>query len=315
MSRRTITACLILYALACTATAQQLPLFTQYREYSGIINPAYLNSDNFLNEKNLSFGTSYRAQWVGKERTPRTAAIRGEHAWMNEGIGLLTGGYLLNDQLGPTGFTGLYGKIGGIIGYDPRVSGLCVALNFGMVQHRILASRVNLIDPNDRLADVDQTRIIPDVGFGLFYYHLLDNNDNLYAGYSMPQALALDLTYKTIQGEYGLDRVRHHYFNAGYYKFINDESFIEPSIWLRSVAGAPLSLDLNIRYQVNGSFWVGTGSGTNGAFHGEAGFILGDNLGLDNTLKIGYGFDYFFKTYGPFFGTSHEINLAYLLER
>ncbi|MFT5165953.1 MAG: hypothetical protein ACI8P3_001184, partial [Saprospiraceae bacterium] len=42
--------------------AQQLPLFTQYREQAGIINPAAVHSDYFIYEHNVAFGGSYRKQ-------------------------------------------------------------------------------------------------------------------------------------------------------------------------------------------------------------------------------------------------------------
>lgn len=294
--------------------AQQLPLFTQYREFAGIINPAYINSDYFLQEYNLSFGASYRSQWVGQPGTPRTMALRGEYVLGDRGsVGGVFGGYILHDQVGPTSSTGAYGRIGGILSSDPRDGGFCMALTVGAVQHRLDARAVNLIEPGDDLA-FDQTRIIPDVGAGIFYYQRVGDN-NFYVGASMPQVLGLNLTYKNGNDEYDLKRVRHYYANAGYYLYVNEESFIEPSVWLRFVPHAPVSLDANLRYRINDSFWVGTGVSTSKSFHLETGFLLGDNIGLDNTLKIGYGFDYFFTTFGPFFGGSHEINIAYLLER
>ena len=306
----------IFFIFHAISNAQQLPLFTQYREYSSIINPAYINSDNFLHFQNLSFGTSYRAQWVGKQRTPRTYVLRGEYAMTGRrGAAMVLGAHAMNDELGPTGFTGVYGRLGTIIGDDPRESGLSVAIAAGLVQHRILASEVVLIDPGDFLGTINQSAIIPDVGFGVFYYHLLDNNDNVYGGVSMPQAVSFDLSYKNERGEFEMERVNHYYAVLGYYKYLDAYNFIEPSLWFRYVPGAPVSMDANLRFQIDWTFWIGLGVGTNKSFHGECGFIIGENLGFDNTIKIGYGFDYFFQDFGPFFGSTHEINLALLLER
>ncbi len=305
---------IFLYFLLIGASlqAQQLPLFTQYREYSGIINPAYVNSDFFLQDYDLSFGASFRAQWVGQPETPRTMLLRGEYVMADSrSVNGLVGGYLMNDQVGPTGFTGIYGRIGGILSQDPRDGGLVLAISAGAVQHRIKASEVVFIQPNDP-AQQNQSRIIPDVGAGVFYYQRLGDN-SLYAGISVPQVIGFDLTYKDQNGEFQLNRKNHFYAQAGYYWYVNDESFLEPSVWVRYLPSAPLSMDINLRFQLNGSFWIGGGGGTNGSFHAETGVLLGDNLGFDNTIKIGYGFDYFFNTFGPFFGSSHELNVAYLL--
>jgi len=65
--------------LPLASVAQQLPLFTQYRENIGIINPAAFNQDFLIYENNLSFGASYRRQWVGLESGPQTQTIRGEY--------------------------------------------------------------------------------------------------------------------------------------------------------------------------------------------------------------------------------------------
>jgi hypothetical protein len=40
---------------------------------------------------------------------------------------------------------------------------------------------------------------------------------------------------------------------------------------------------------------------------------MGENLGFDNTVRIGYGYDYTFSTFGPSTGGSHEINISYSL--
>jgi len=45
--------------------AQQLPIFTQYRENHGYINPASISSDYMTYYHNLYFGAPYRLQWAG----------------------------------------------------------------------------------------------------------------------------------------------------------------------------------------------------------------------------------------------------------
>lgn len=293
--------------------AQQLPLFTQYRENMGIINPAAINQDYLLYEQPLSFGASYRVQWVGLENAPTTQTLRGEYLF--EKLGLFAGGYIINDQTGPTGFTGIYGKIGGLISDDPAYRGISVGLTAGLVQYRVNSSEIRLREINDVLSGDDQTQLFPDVGLGVFAYQYIDagffEDSQVYGGISVPQAFGLNLEFEDENGMFTTQRVQHYYALAGMYKYFSDDSFIEPSIWFRYVSGTPVNVDFNLRYQMASNFWIGVGAATSGNAHIETGFILGENMGLDNTFKIGYGFDYSFESFGPKVGGTHEINVSY----
>ncbi|MEM1321401.1 MAG: PorP/SprF family type IX secretion system membrane protein [Bacteroidota bacterium] len=297
-------------------SAQQLPLFTQYRENASIINPAAVSHDYFLYDNPLSFGASYRVQWEGISNAPTTQTLRGEYLFADgESIGLLAGGYLINDQTGPTGFTGLYGRVGGLISDDAYYSGLSMALTFGMVQYRVNTSEIRLRETNDNISGNDLSQIFPDVGFGIYYYKLIESGfldeSRVYGGISVPQVFGLNLDFEDEDGEFSTKRVQHYYGLLGLYKYFSDDTFIEPSVWIRYVQNAPVSVDFNIRYQMVSNFWIGTGASTGGNAHLEAGFIIGENAGFDNTFKIGYGFDYSFQSFGPNVGGTHEINISY----
>lgn len=300
--------------------AQQLPLFTQYRENLGIINPASLNGDYLLYENNLSFGASYRIQWVGFDSAPRTQTIRGEYIYNTSGgVALVFGGYLLNDQTGPTGFTGAYGRIAGILSNDPDFNGFSVGLNFGAVQYRVNVSDIRLRQLNDVLTMDDQSKIFPDVGVGAYYYQVLNggffDGDYLYAGLSIPQIIGLDLEFTDDTGSFNTKRIQHFYGLLGLYKFFSNDSYLEPSVWVKYTPDVPVNVDINLRYQFEANFWLGTGVSTAGTFHLETGLVLGENIGVDGNLRIGYGFDYSFRSFGPSVGTTHEINVSYAIER
>lgn len=306
-------------AFSVFAEAQQLPLFTQYRDNITVINPAAVNSSYWLYDQNLSFGASYRNQWVGLKNSPTTATLRGDYLMDNGNtFSLLTGGHLIHDVTGPTGFSGLYGKVGGVISGDPYYSGISVALNFGLVQYRVDASEIIYRDEGDAIGAENHTQFFPDVGFGLFAYTQLNggifDDDYLYGGVSVPQVIGLELAFEGADGEFITQRIQHFYGVLGLYKFLRDDSFVEPSIWIRYAPNAPVSADFNLRYQMQNNFWIGAGGSLGGFAHTEFGFILGDNVGFVNTMKIGYSFDYSFSSYGPFAGGTHEINVSYSLE-
>lgn len=305
----------ILLMAFLNVNAQQLPLFTQYREYQTILNPASVGSSYLALDQNLTFGASYRNQWTGLKNGPTTATLRGEYLYENTGFSLLSGGYILHDQTGPTGNTGVYGRVGGVISPDPYYGGISVGLTAGMVQYRVNGNEIILREEGDIFDGESQSKFSPDLGFGIYAYKYLRKGDYVYGGISMPQLLGLDLAFKSDNGEYKTQRIQHMYAMAGYMLRFKDGSLVEPSVWAKYVKGANANIDFNFRYQMQTSFWIGIGGSTAKAIHAEAGVLLGDNAGLDNTIRIGYGFDYNFSSFGPFAGSTHEINISYSLDR
>jgi len=291
--------------------AQQLPLFTQYREYQTILNPAAVGSGYFAMDQNLTFGASYRNQWTGLDNGPTTATLRGEYIYENTGFSLLSGGYILHDETGPTGNTGIYGRVGGVISPDPYYGGIAVAISGGIVQYRVNGEEITLREQGDVLDNQSETNIAPDVGFGVFAYKNINDN-YIYGGISVPQVIGLDLSFDTQNGEFSTERIQHLYAHAGYLLAFQDGSNIEPMVWAKFVSGAEANVDVNVRYQMQNKFWIGLGGSTSQAIHAEAGVIL-DNY--DNIFKIGYGYDYNFSSFGPFAGSTHEINLNFSLDR
>ncbi len=297
-----------------TLKAQQLSLFTQYRENISVINPAAMESDFLAFGQNLTIGASYRAQWAGLENAPRTQTVR--FSYFNSdasGVALMAGAHLMNDQTGPTGFTGFYGRIAGVLSSDPEYGGFVVGLSAGAVQYRVNASELFVRDAGDVVGTQDQSQIFPDVGVGVYYYQTIGDGNYFYSGLSVPQVAGLDLTFKNDAGEFLTKRVRHFYGLLGLYKFFDNDSFIEPSLWVKYAPNAPVNVDVNIRYQTPGSLWIGTGVSSAKNFHIETGVLLGD--GVDNTFRIGYGFDYSFTSFGPSAGTTHELNVSFSLDR
>ncbi len=304
------------FAIVSIGYSQQLPMFTQYREYRSIINPAAITGGYLNHEHNFSAGVSYRSQWTEISSAPRTAVLHGEYMTTDyEPFNLIVGGSILHDQTGPTGFTGIYGRIGGLLSGDPYYGGISAGITIGAVQYRVNASELRVREENDILAMTDQNKVFPDVGLGVFAYTLLEggwfDEDHLYGGISIPQAIGLDLEFQGEDGTFSTKRVQHFYGTVGLYKYLNDDSFLEPSVWVKYAPNAPVNVDVNLRYQLSFNFWVGAGYSTANAMHLETGVVLGDNVSHQNNLRIGYGFDHSFTSFGPFAGSTHEINIAY----
>jgi len=311
---------LSLFVVSGNLLGQQLPLYTQYRENAGLLNPAALESDFMGYANNLTIGASYRSQWDAISGAPRTMILRGTYlADDYAGLTFMGGGYLLRDQTGPLSFTGAYGRIAGVITADPTQGGVILGLSAGIVQFGLNRDIVVVRDMTDELALTARSQLFPDVGVGIYAYRYLSTGRTksayVYGGASMPQVLGLNLKDRTAAGDYYLQRVRHIYGLLGMYLFFDDNSFLEPSVWFKYVPNAPMNVDLNLRYQLPGSLWIGAGGSSAWTLHVEAGVLIGSNLGLDSAIRVGYGYDYSFKTYGPFAGGTHEVNLSYSLNK
>ncbi|MCB0644054.1 MAG: PorP/SprF family type IX secretion system membrane protein [Phaeodactylibacter sp.] len=313
---------LLAFLLAASqAFAQQLPLFTQYRENFDIINPASVGADYLAFEQNVSFGGTYRTQWTEYTGNPTTQTIRGSFLYAEpNGFNIIAGGHIMNDQTGPSGFTGLYGRIGGVITGDPYDGGVSFGMNLGIVQYRLKGSEIRLRESNDILEGTNLSQWFPDVGVGVFAYKKVGGygfgeGSYIYAGASVPQVLGLDLNFQSGQAEVVTQRIQHAYANVGWMKFLPDDSFLEITSWGKYVPNAPFNMDINLRYMMpQGFIWVGAGSSISGNFHTETGFILGRDNPDNRFFKVGYSFDYSFSDFGPEAGGTHEINLSYSFE-
>lgn len=298
--------------------AQQLPLFTQYREYHSYINPASISADYFNQEYNLNVGASYRQQWVGLADAPQSIFVKGEYILPTKAaFDLSFGGYLLGRNTDPIRSNGVYGKIAALFTEDPYYGAFSLGFTFGALQYGINADELIPFHANDNIiASGNYRQMVPDVGFGLYYYKQFRDGmlegDVMYGGLSIPQILGATANFNGIQSNFSIQQERHVYGVAGFYKYLNELSFIEPSIWLRYVPNAPLQIDILARYQHNQTFWAGIGGATSKILHIEGGVFAGKNT--NSSLKIGFGFDYPIGGYGTVLGPAYEFNIAYLID-
>lgn len=302
-------------------SAQQLPIFTQYRENHSLLNPATI-SNNFIQsdgDLNSELGLSYRYQWMGLQDAPRTFTARFDHVFSDYNFGI--GATLLNDQTGPTGING------GLIRYSYHLElnndfKVAIGLAGGAFQYHFRGSEGILRDAGDAIGEGDYHRTQGEVQLGVFFINEMGSYDKMYGGISIPQLFNFNISTSE-DAAAPLEREPHYYATLGFYKYLNGYSgndlFIEPTLWLKYVPNAPIQMDLNFRFQLVDLFWLGTGYSaslgdafSSNNFSLEAGFIIGELAGLyDRNIKIGYGYGRGINNYGPRFGNTHEISLSY----
>ena len=312
-----ISIMLAVVGLNSVLKAQQTPLFSLYRDQSGILNPASLSNNYLLNNRTMSLSGTWHVQWWNLPESPRTQAL----AWemVRDDQNSVFGAHILNDQTGKIGQTGIYGRYAYRIKMGRRISqSLLIGINAGAVQYRAKLSEIDFPDPGT--APTAYARPIqPDIGLGVFYHYA----DRYYAGISVPQTFGLTTRYQDEQAVFPIRRVPHVYAVVGGYWSTpwlgNETSFLEPSAWVKYVPNSPLNIDLNLRAQISELVWAGTGVNTgfgkaiSATVHFEAGLFLGEQVRLfKSQLKTGFAFDLpVTQSQGKVFGGSAEVVVVY----
>lgn len=272
------------------ATAQQLPVFTQYMLNKYVFNPAVTGT-----EDHFTATANYRYQWQGITDAPRTyiLSVHGPHKYKNYGIG----GALYTDVTGPTSRTGAYLSYAYHLKVksDQKVS---LGLSGGLMQYRVDGTKITLNDPGDLvLANTLLTKFVPDFGFGAYWY-----SDKFYVGISVPQFIQMRIDFSD-DGAQSLSKLTSHfYINAGYKYDINEDFTVEPSFMMRYSYPVVPQIDLGLRALYQDMFYLGTLYRSQDAMSILAGYQT-----ADEKFTFGYSYDITTSNLSLFSNGSHEL--------
>lgn len=303
--------------LALPLFAQQMPLFSVYRDQWGVLNPAAVSNNYLLNKRTMSLSGAWHAQWWNMPVSPRTQALSWE--MVAEEQNSVFGAHIVNDQTGAFSQTGAYARFAYRINMGNRTEqSLSIGLSAGAVQYRADLTEIEFPDPGSIPAG-NLNSIRPDFGVGLFYQYA----DKYYAGLSVPQTLGFLARFEQDEQAVSVRRVPHIFgLIGGYFStpwLGNSTSFVEPSLWVKYAPAGPINLDLNLRAQISELVWAGTGANVGlgvqpgVALHFEAGLFFGEQVQMmDGQLKTGFAFDLpVTQGLGRVFGGSAEIVVVY----
>ena len=279
---------------------QQLPLLNQSRESA---NPANLSSNYFKYNTPTTINLRYRYQWTRLEDAPQT--LMGSFTHFAEDFNFIYGANIIKDQTGPTGFTGVYGRAGYLLELSDDLA-LSIGIQGGIVNYTVRGDELNFLEEGD-VANTEISTIYPDFSLGTMLYY----KDNYYLGFSVPQILGLNLEFKDDVNDYNIERVRHYYGIIGGRFEIDDESYLEISSEARYVEDVPFYINGRVEYEYERLFFISAGGSSSREINLGLG-VIGD-IGAGNVLRVGYTFSNFFQSYGPNFGTVHEINASFSL--
>jgi hypothetical protein len=119
----------------------------------------------------------------------------------------------------------------------------------------------------------------------------------------------LNLEFADENRDYNIQRVRHYYGVVGARFELYMDSWLDISSEVQYLPGAPILFSGNLVYDFDETFWITTSYSTANQVRFGGGVFCGGSGG--NMLSIGYVFSNFFQSYGPAYGSSHELRISY----
>lgn len=223
--------------------AQQESVLTFYRSNMSIVNPAYVGVDY-----ETLISSALRVQWTGVPEAPQTQAVSfGTPLGKNMGIGIS----MVSDKT----FIENQTFLGIDFSYKLKMNettalylGIKAGGNFYNVNTSGLETYNIISDP--ALASINNFN--PNVGVGV-----LLKKDKWYASLSIPRLLSTT-SARNEAGYATTDLDRPHVYLSGGYDFDLSSSFVlKPSVMVRYVDGAPVSVDFNSMLQIENNFEIG----------------------------------------------------------
>lgn len=270
--------------------AQQDPLYSQYMFNTLAFNPGYAGSADVFTVMALS-----RHQWVGFDGAPATQTFLAHTPLKNENMAI--GLSAMNDRIGPSRQTAAFVDFAYRIktGADTR---LAFGLKGGLNMYQADLASLTTVDPDQANVNIPN-ELLPNFGFGLFWH-----SPRYYVGLSAPKLLENAYTASTITVQ-PANEARHYFLMAGYVMDLSRDIKFKPSIMLRTVAGAPLSLDVNANFLLRERIWFGAMYRLGNAFG-----VMGQYQ-INDQLRAGYAFDLTTTTIGAYNAGTHEVMLSY----
>jgi type IX secretion system PorP/SprF family membrane protein len=251
--------------------AQQESVFTIYRYHMNIVNPAYVGVDN----ETLITG-SIRSQWTGIADAPESQAVSfGTAVGGNLGFGVS----MVNDKT----FIEKQTMFGIDISYKLKMSetaDLYLGVKAGGNFYEVNTSGLQTYSPQSDPALSSIDNFNPNVGVGA-----LLKNEKYFVSLSVPRLLNTERA-KEKDAIVSVATDRPHVYLSGGYDFDLSQSFVlKPSVMLRYVNGAPVSVDFNSMLQIQKFFEIGATYRTDKAFAGLIDFTI------SKRMMIGYAYE------------------------
>ncbi|MBL4662978.1 MAG: type IX secretion system membrane protein PorP/SprF [Flavobacteriaceae bacterium] len=286
--------CVLLIALSTSQLhAQQDSQYTQYMYNTQTFNPAYVGSRGTMSLTGL-----YRNQWVGLDGAPETFNFS-----INTPVGELKkvglGLSFIQDKIGPADESTITADFSYTIQLNEKIK-LAFGVKGGINLLSVDYSKLNIHNPNDELQQYNiDHRVTPIIGAGLY----LHDNETWYAGVSAPNMLETS-HYDDVTVSNATEKA-NFYIIGGYVFSLSESTKFKPAVIGKFVSGAPISIDLSANFLFYDTFTLGAAYRFDAAVSALAGFQINESL------MIGYAYDYGIQELANYNSGSHEIFLRF----
>lgn len=248
--------CLLFFGVA---NAQQNPQFTQYFQNPFVVNPAITGVESYLD-----LTTSFRNQWTSFDGAPSTATfsfntplhllkkkLQRKEGQTHQGIGA----FIYSDETGPFKKGGFYGSYA----YHLKLSQdwfLSAGTFLGINQFKYDSSEAVLLNnPSDILVQ-NLSTINFDMSLGLYLY-----SKYFFAGVAANQIFDNKIPFSVDNGIITTDGRLNRNFNllVGSRLELSEQWEAVPSALLKTVADAPVQLELGAKMVYDDKLWGGLG--------------------------------------------------------
>jgi type IX secretion system PorP/SprF family membrane protein len=297
MRRGFITLLFLIYGFV--VYGQQDPQFSQYMLNEIYYNPAYAGIPGAA-----EFSAMHRTQWLGYESTfdgagnPQTQLISANIPIFKINSGAAF--YAINDRLGALNNLEIQASYAYHLAL--KNSKLSFGVRAGVISQSIDFDQYRWVDPDDPLRQSGkETQIRPDLSAGIYY-----RAQKYYLSLSASHLLKSEFNFGNDSLANAL--IPHLYFMAGYDYEINYDFVLRPSILVKSDL-TTYSFDLSLLAYFREKLWFGFSFRQSDAMIA----LIGYSFLKDNSLRLGYSFDYIINAQEAKNPTSHELLLSYTL--
>lgn len=282
------------------AWSQQDAGFSQYFFNQVFVNPAYAGSKDALVTTLV-----HRSQWVNMPGAPTTQSFTMHMpiAHTRAGVAL----QIYNDKTGPLSNTAIQGTYSY---YIPMGSyRLAAGLSGALHNMRVNWDDIAIDDNTDQSFLGNSYSWVPDASAGFYLY-----KDRFYAGLSATHFLQSKLGLANADVNNPAKFYRTYYFTSGIVMKVNDKIDFRPSTLVKAIQGSPITIDLNASFIFNQKFFIGAGFRTGKRINidGLDNQVIGIvEYRFNNSLRVGYSYDWYLNRTGKYNSGTHEIMLGF----
>ncbi len=279
-----------------TMNAQQLPMFSQYMNNYFVLNPALAGAEADFSPLRLFV----RSQWMGIEGAPKTQMLSYHTSFAEGKMGI--GAYFFNDRFGTVSRTGLNATYAYHVQLsdDSKLSfGLAAMFyRYHLATDSLRWDIMNNVDPIIYQGSGDFKTFTPNANFGINYA-----NKNIWVGIGVSDLIPVKIAAS--DSFYVVKELPHIYATLGGKFAIAEDIFLEPSMLIKRVSGAPIQMDLNVNLKLKGKFNFGVTFRPGDAVSIMAGFRIKEQY------TIGYAYDFIISELNTYTKGNHEIMLGF----